>query len=38
MKKITLLEPNLVDFYKKNITNPVGRVINITDDGRLIVK
>ena len=37
-KKVTLLELNLVDFYKQNMTNPVGRIINIKNDGRLIVK
>lgn len=37
-KKVTLLESNLVDFYRPNVTNPVGRIINTTKDGRLIVK
>ena len=36
-KKVTLLDSNLTDFYKPNLINPNGRIINITDDGRLIV-
>lgn len=36
-KKVTLLDSNLTDFYKPNSLNPTGRIINITDDGRLII-
>ena len=36
-KKVTILDSNLIDFYKTNLINPTGRIINITDDGRLIV-
>ena len=36
-KKITLLESNLIDFYRPNTNNPIGRIIDITNDGRLII-
>ena len=37
-KKITLTKSGLIDFYRINAPNPVGRIINITKDGRFIVK
>lgn len=36
-EKVTLLDSKLIDFYKPNTLKPVGRIINITEDGRLIV-
>lgn len=36
-EKVTLLDSKLIDFYKPNTLKPVGRIINITDDGRLII-
>lgn len=36
-KKVTLLYSNMSDFYRPNITNPIGRIVNITKDGRLII-
>lgn len=36
-KKVTLLKSNLSDFHRTNLVNPVGRVVNITNDGQLIV-
>lgn len=36
-EKVTLLDSKLIDFYKPNTLKPVGRIINTTDDGRLIV-
>ena len=36
-QKVTLLDSKLIDFYKPNTLKPVGRIINITDDGRLII-
>lgn len=37
-KKITLKKSGLIDFYRINAPNPVGRILDITKDGRLIVK
>lgn len=36
-EKVTLLDSKLIDFYKPNTLKPVGRIINITDNGRLII-
>ena len=36
-KKVTLLESNLIKFYRPNTTKPIGRIVNITEDGRLII-
>ena len=36
-KQVTLLESNLTEFYRPNATTPIGRIVNITEDGRLII-
>lgn len=37
-RKITLTKSNLIDFHRINAPNPVGHILNITKDGRIIVK
>ena len=37
-RKITLTKSCLIDFYRINTPNPVGRILDITNDGRFVVK